>query len=110
MEYDDLRPSANVDDRRGQRRMPGGRGGLGLGTIVVLGLIGWALGINPLTLIEGAQMVSGGIGTPQTQQQPGQQGAPNDEMGNFVSRILGETEDVWSQVLPQPANINYRKP
>jgi uncharacterized protein len=110
MEYDELRPSGNIDDRRGQRRMPGGRGGLGIGTIVVLGLLGWALGINPLTLIEGAQMVSGGGGGMTQTQQPGRQGAPNDEMGNFVSRILGETEDVWSQVLPQQANINYRKP
>ena len=109
MQDDELRPSVNIDDRRGQRRLPGGTGGLGIGTIVVLGLLGWALGINPLTLIEGAQMVAGGGGMPQTQQ-PGQQGAPNDQTGNFVARVLGETEDVWSQVLPQQAKRNYQKP
>ena len=27
--------------------IPGGRGGLGMGTIIILGLIGWALGIDP---------------------------------------------------------------
>ncbi len=110
MQDDDLRPSGNIDDRRGQRGLPGGRGTLGLGTVVVLGLLGWALGINPLVLIEGAQMVAGGGGMQQTQQQPGRQGTPNDQIGNFVARVLGETEDVWSQVLPQQANRAYQKP
>jgi predicted metalloprotease len=110
MQDDDLRPSSNIDDRRGQRGLPRGSGGLGLGTIVVLGLVGWALGINPLTLIEGAQMIAGGGGLPQTQQQTGQQGTPTDQTGNFVARVLGETEDVWSQVLPQQANRTYQKP
>jgi len=34
--------------------IPVGGGGLGIGTIVVLGLIGWALGIDPSILIGGA--------------------------------------------------------
>ncbi len=110
MQDDDLRPSGNIDDRRGQRGLPGGRGGLGLGAMVALGLLGWALGINPLVLIEGAQMVAGGGSPQQTQSQPGRQGAPDDQIGNFVARVLGETEDVWSQVLPQQANRNYQKP
>ena len=80
MEEDDLRASENIDDRRGQGGgfgVPVGRGGLGLGTIVILGLIGWALGINPLVLIEGAQMVAGGGNAPVAQQQSsGQAGAP----------------------------------
>ena len=42
--------------------MPGGAGGLGIGTIVILGLIGWALGIDPSVLINGAQILSGGGG------------------------------------------------
>jgi uncharacterized protein len=114
VEEDDLRASENIDDRRGQGGgfgVPVGRGGLGLGTIVILGLIGWALGINPLVLIEGAQMVAGGGNAPITQQQSsGQQGAPGDKMGNFVARVLGETEDVWSQTLPQQAHVQYQKP
>ena len=36
----------NVEDRRGMR-VPGGRGGLGIGTVVILGLLGWWLGIDP---------------------------------------------------------------
>ena len=35
--------------------IPIGGGGLGIGTVVVLGLIGWALGIDPSILIGGAE-------------------------------------------------------
>lgn len=105
---DDLRPSENIDDRRGQS-FPGGRGGLGIGTVVILGLLGWALGINPAVLINGAEMVAGS-NTSVSQPQSGQRGIPGDRIGNFASRILGETEDVWSQVLPAQANRSYVKP
>ena len=39
--------------------------GLGIGTIVILGLIGWALGIDPRLLIGGAEILSGTGGTQQ---------------------------------------------
>ena len=56
MRWDELPRSDNVEDRRadGPRGVPMGRtGGIGIGTLVILCLIGWALGINPLDLIEG---------------------------------------------------------
>ena len=44
MRIDELPKSDRIEDRRGGLSgIPGGRGGLGIGTIVVLGLIGWAL-------------------------------------------------------------------
>lgn len=121
MEDDDLRPSSNIEDRRGQGGTGGGlgggmggvaRGGLGIGAVVVLTLIGYATGIDPRVLIGGAEMVAGG-GQQQVQTQPrqqAQQGTPTDQQGNFVARILGETEDVWSVQLPQQANRPYEKP
>ena len=66
MRYDDLPQSDNIEDRRGDGGggggggFPMGGGGLGIGTIVVLGIIGYALGIDPRLLIGGAEMVSGG--------------------------------------------------
>jgi predicted metalloprotease len=106
MQDDDLRPSTNIDDRRGM----GGasKGGLGIGVIVVLGLISWATGIDPRLLIGGAEMVAGG-GQP-AQSVQGRQGTPTDAIGNFVARVLGETEDVWTQILPQQTGVQYRKP
>ena len=106
MRWDDFRTSSNVEDRRGMGM--GGAGGLGIGTIVILGLVGWALGIDPRILIGGAEMLNGGGSG--YQQQQGRQGTPQDEMGRFASAILGNTEDVWKTVLPQQANRHYREP
>ncbi|MGO4387211.1 neutral zinc metallopeptidase [Microvirga sp. 2YAF29] len=106
MRWEDFRTSSNVEDRRGMGM--GGAGGLGIGAMVVLGLIGWALGIDPRILIGGAEMIAGGGSG--YQQQQGKQGTPQDEMGRFASAILGNTEDVWKEVLPQQANRQYQEP
>jgi predicted metalloprotease len=107
MRWEDFRTSTNVEDRRGMG-IPGGRGGLGIGTIVILGLLGWALGIDPRLLIGGAEMMQrGGF---QQEQQAGKSGTPTDEMGRFAASILGNTEDVWKAVLPAQANRQYNAP
>ena len=108
MRDDDLRESNNVEDRRGTRGIPGGAGGLGIGAVIVLTLIGWATGINPSTLIGGAEQL--GLGQSAPTQQQATPGAPSDEMGKFVARVLGETEDVWAVELPRQANKAYRAP
>jgi len=109
MRWEDFRTSSNVEDRRGMG-MPGGAGGLGIGAMVILGLVGWALGIDPRILIGGAEMMTGGGSGYQQQQPQGRQGAPQDEAGRFAAAILGNTEDVWKTVLPQQANIQYKQP
>jgi len=106
MRWDNFRTSSNVEDRRGMGMVGGG--GLGIGTIVILGLVGWALGIDPRLLIGGAEMLSGGGSG--YQQSQGRQGTPQDEAGRFAAAILGNTEDVWKTVLPQQANRQYREP
>ena len=117
MRLDDERASSNVEDRRGQRsrrggfRIPMGRrggGGIGLGTIVILGIMWLVFGINPL------EMLGGGI-APQTQQQipqtRGQQGSPaaNDEMGKFASKVLSTTERTWNRIFKEN-NRQYEEP
>jgi uncharacterized protein len=107
MEWEKLGQSSNVEDRRGLGGAVG-KGGLGIGTMIILGLIGWALGIDPRLLIGGAEMVSRmGQGS---QTQSVQPGTPTDNMGKFVSAILAGTENVWSEVLPQQEGIAYKKP
>ena len=100
------RPSENIEDRRGTGggfgmpgrgiRVPiGGRGGIGIGGIIVLLLVWLVLGINPLELLTG-----GGLETPRqtTEQQPPNSTAPaNDEMKDFAARVLGSTERVWTE-------------
>ena len=96
MRLDELPRSDNVEDRRGMR-MPGGRGGLGIGTVVILGLLGWWLGIDPRILIGGAEIFTGGDSSQQqTQQVPS--GAPTDQTGQFVAAVLGSTEAQWKEI------------
>ncbi len=118
MKWEDFRRSDNVEDRRGDPGGGGGsglggKGGLGIGAVVVLGLIGWAFGINPALLIGGAEMVNRMRTGGQTQNapaQPGQAGAPSDQMGQFVATVLAENEDVWGEVLPAEKGVRYVKP
>jgi len=118
MKWEDFRRSENVEDRRSEGPevgggSPGGGGGLGIGTMIVLGILGYALGIDPRMLIGGAEMLSRVGGSAQHQPAPQQNRGttvPKDQMGQFVSAILAENEDVWSEILPQQKNIRYVKP
>jgi uncharacterized protein len=104
MRLDELPTSDRIEDRRGLAA-PGA--GIGIGTIVVLGLIGWAFGIDPRLLIGGAEMMSrDGQTQQQTEVSPG---TPSDEMGRFVSAILGSTEAEWKDVFDQ-AGRTYKPP
>jgi uncharacterized protein len=118
MRLDDLQESSNVEDRRdggggygGGGGFPIGGGGIGIGTIVVLGIVGWALGIDPSVLIGGAEMLNRQQ-QPQVQQAPPtarRTGAPADDMGRFVSKVLGSTELQWKQIFSKDGK-NYRAP
>ncbi len=123
MRWEDFRRSDNIEDRRdedggsggGGFGMPVGAGGLGIGTIVVLGLIGWALGIDPRLLIGGAEVLTGGGSAYQTPSDGPRReanrhtGTPADETGQFVAAILGDTEDRWKEIF-QKSNQTYRAP
>src|SRR5260370_26288380 len=99
MRYDDFRRSDDIEDRRGDDGgggmggggglgLPMGGGGLGIGTIIVLGLVGYAFGIDPRILIGGAEILTGGGGqapTSQTDRRSGTRktGAPTHEIGRI---------------------------
>jgi len=83
-----------------------------MGTIIVLGLVGWALGIDPRILIGGAEVLTGS-NRPRVEQQqsaPSRTGPPQDQVGRFAAAILGNTEDVWKEVLPSQTNRQYPNP
>ena len=104
MRTDDFRPSNNVEDDRQQSAsrggMPGGAGGLGIGTIIIVGLISWYFGIDPSVLLNGAQILTGGGSTTQQSDQAPQvsAGTPTDATGKFVALVLGDTEDRWTEI------------
>ena len=116
MKWEGNRQSDNVEDRRGSPGGGAGLGGLGgllgallgsrlgLGVVVVALLGGWALGINPLTMLS----LLSGEGGP-VQQQPAQRPPADDRMAAFVSTVLADTEDVWTDVFTK-GGANYQKP
>ena len=102
MRTDDFRPSENVEDDRAAsagRGLSGGAGGLGLGTIIVIGLISWYFGIDPNVLLNGAQILTGGGSTTvESPAPPVAGGTPQDATGRFVALVLGDTEDRWREI------------
>ncbi|MDP9138784.1 MAG: zinc metallopeptidase [Pseudomonadota bacterium] len=117
MRLDNERPSGNIEDRRGRggfgfpRRggMPGGgirvpiggRGGIGIGGIVILLIVAFIFGINPLDMLDGGGVRIPGPGTTQSEA-PGTGGSTkttpgSDATKDFVARVLGSTERVWTE-------------
>jgi len=114
MRTDDFRPSENVEDDReasASRGIPGGAGGVGIGTIIIIGLISWYFGIDPSVLLNGAQILTGG--GPVSQQTgsapPVTAGTPEDPTGKFVALVLGDTEDRWTEIFAA-AGKTYHPP
>lgn len=107
MRWQGRQQSDNVEDRRGGRSGGARRvgTGIGLGTIIMV-IIGLLMGQDPLTLL---QQLQGG----QTQSAPTEQAAteaPNDELGQFVSVVLKDCEDVWSQLFRDQLGREYQEP
>ena len=116
MKWEGNRESDNVEDRRADGGGGfGGGGGLlggrsiGIGTIVVALLGGWAFGINPLTII--GMLSGGGAPTAQVQQPqiPAQRPPADDRMAAFVSTVLADTEDVWKDLFAK-GGATYQEP
>ena len=117
MDWENMRESSNVEDRRGQGGgggfgLPGGGVAVGGGAAIIIALISLIFGINPASILGG-----GGGGTtsqPQTQggqsaQGGGSSAASEDEGRRFASKILGSTEDAWGSIF-QKSGQTYTPP
>jgi uncharacterized protein len=103
MRWRQSRESQNVRDYRG--RATGGGGGLkfGLGGIV-LAVIAYFVGGPQLVM-----SLFSGAGSAPTSEAPVEAGAPADEAGQFVSHVLGDTEETWTSIFSQ-AGREYPPP
>ena len=102
MRWEFGRRSDNVEDRRGGRGVSPGLVGGGLGGLI-LTAIALLLGVDP-AIIDQVAPRDGGYSVPtQTTSQP------RDEMGQFVSVVLADTEDTWKPLFRQMGR-NYREP
>ena len=90
MRLDGRRESRNVRDVRGK----GGRNaGIGLGGLVIIGVITWLLGGNPLDVVRqagGLEAITGGAGSEYVPT------AEEEALAKFSKQILAGTEDVWT--------------
>ncbi len=112
MQWDDGQQSENVEDVRGSSGgggLPFGGRTIGVGTIVIALIGGYFFGIDPRVILG---LAGGGGDQRQVQQAP--QGPPreipaNDREARFVSRVLLDTEQTWTEIFAQN-NATYRKP
>jgi len=104
MRWQDLKRSANVEDRRG---MGGGRGGgggiggrLGIGGVVIVLIASAIFGFDPRILLEGGLPVeeSRSVNTP-----------ADNQARDFVAAVLGDTEQTWGALF-QRNGQTYREP
>ncbi len=98
------RRSQNVEDRRGMRISSGKVKG-GSITIIVLALIGMYFGIDPSVILNLNQ-----VGQPPVQQQtPYTPSAAENQLADFVSVVLADTEDTWEPIF-NSSGWAYEKP
>jgi predicted metalloprotease len=129
MRWRGRRQSTNVQDQRGQGggfgggglgrgggfRIPMGggvrrAGGGGISGIILLVVLFFALracGIDPLEILAGGDGVPDGGRITQESSQSGARS--NDEMTQFVSTVLAETEDAWNGIF-EAEGLQYEEP
>jgi predicted metalloprotease len=121
MRWQGRRQSENINDVRDQTGggLGGGLGGLGggrggpfvvrraggggIGIIIVILIVSYFLGINPLELLNG------NVSPTSSQQGQPRQAGTNDESRAFVATVLADTEDTWTEIL-KGMGKDYPKP
>ena len=99
MKWRGRRTSDNVEDRRGKGSIAIAGGGLGLVIIIILALLGG----NQGELVDGINEASTGNLTPYEE-------TPEEkELSEFVSAVLADTEDVWTQLFNEQGMV-YQNP
>ena len=83
-----------MEDRRGSTVVKAG--GLGLGGLIIVGLISFLLGGDPISTMQTASEVLGGQQTEYVSDR--QQTPEEEELAVFASQILAGTEDVWTKI------------
>jgi uncharacterized protein len=102
MRWESGRRSTNIEDRRGIG--VGTIGGGGIGMLLLVLAVSCLTGTNPLALLQIVEENQ----PAQTQSVP--TGAPtNDPAAEFVSVVLGDTEETWSRIFANSGR-QYREP
>ncbi len=111
MRWQGREQSRNVEDRRGQRGggMKRVGGGIGIGTILLIGLT-LLLGGDASDLL--GSLLQGGVQqtqSPTTTNQPYQGSQQEEALAELVGVTLKETEDVWNTIFRTQLGKNYQE-
>jgi uncharacterized protein len=121
MDFDKMRESENVEDRRGQGgNIPSGRIGrgslgrggggarLGLGGLVIVVVGSLLFGLNPADVLNGLQG-GGQVAQPTTNtSSTGASVNSNDPGLIFSKKVMGDLEDTWDNVFKTQLNGEYQ--
>src|ERR1043166_9408798 len=103
MRWGGQRESDNIEDRRGMGGLAVGGGGIGL---LIIALLVWLCGGDPRQFLQNLPDQT----TVQQPANPAHKQTSQNDQEKFARLVLGSTEDVWGQVLPQQARIRYTAP
>ncbi len=100
MKLSGRRESSNVDDRRRSGLSSAGIGSMGIGGVIVVALITWMMGGNPLDALQ--MVTQSQMANVTTQTSNGQEFTEEEEeLAKFSRQILAGTEDVWKEVFKE---------
>ena len=85
---------------------PVGLGGGGIGTILIVLLISWFTGVNPLSLL---QMTGGGPSEAPTESSVPTGSVGNDPQAKFIGAVLGDMEETWTEIFAKSGE-RYQPP
>ncbi|WP_163335906.1 neutral zinc metallopeptidase [Desulfopila sp. IMCC35008] len=103
MRWKSGRRSSNVEDRRGVKMSGRKTAGGGIGLLVIV-LVGMYFGVDPAVILN--MVGNAPVSTPQNEYTPT---AAENELADFVSVVLADTEDTWD-VLLQKEGASYAEP
>lgn len=101
MRLDGRRESNQVDDRRGK----GGKSALGCGGTIIVGILIWILGGDPISFF--AEQAFDDLSTTEEQYIPTEE---EERLASFSKKILAGTEDVWTEIFRNNGWGEYQKP
>lgn len=103
MKWEQGRRSTNVEDRRGQGLSRGVMiGGGGLGTIIIALLVAF-LGGDPAVVLQPSSQAPPATST-------GPRPAAEEQLADFVSVVLADTEDTWNALFQHQLGVDYPEP
>ena len=104
MRWKSGRRSSNIEDRRGIRLSRGVKGG-GIGMLLLV-IVALYFGVDPSVILQQGSEMRGGTSI---QTIPVQPSTADNELADFVSVVLADTEDTW-KVLFKRMGRTYKEP